>query len=168
MNLGLKDCKAFIAGASKGPGKACAKALADEGARVFICARNKQALKQAASEFGAAGYSAADVSLLAEVKRVMAEAITALGGLDCLVTNAGGPPTAPFERASDEDWDSAYKVNLMSAVRLIREALPGTEVLRPGAHRQPDWLRRKRTPDRSCCLGFGSRRRHGDGQNYCD
>ena len=61
MNLGLKDCKAFIAGASKGPGKACAKALADEGARVFICARNKQALKQAASEFGAAGYSAADV-----------------------------------------------------------------------------------------------------------
>ena len=118
MNLGLKDCKAFIAGASKGPGKACAKALADEGARVFICARNKQALKQAASEFGAAGYSAADVSLLAEVK------LTALGGLDCLVTNAGGPPTAPFERASDEDWDSAYKVNLMSAVRLIREALP--------------------------------------------
>ena len=94
MNLGLKDCKAFIAGASKGPGKACAKALADEGARVFICARNKQALKQAASEFGAAGYSAADVSLLAKVKRVVAEAITALGGLDCLVTNAGGPPTA--------------------------------------------------------------------------
>ena len=94
MNLGLKDCKAFIAGASKGLGKACAKALADEGARVFICARNKQALKQAASEFGAAGYSAADVSLLAKVKRVVAEAITALGGLDCLVTNAGGPPTA--------------------------------------------------------------------------
>ena len=91
MNLGLKDCKAFIAGASKGLGKACAKALADEGARVFICARNKQALKQAASEFGAAGYSAADVSLLAEVK------LTALGGLDCLVTNAGGPPTAPFK-----------------------------------------------------------------------
>jgi len=103
MNLGLKDCKVFIAGASKGLGKACAKALADEGARVFICARNKQALKRAASEFGAAGYSAADVSLLAEVKRVVAEAIAALGGLDCLVTNAGGPPTAPFERASDED-----------------------------------------------------------------
>jgi 3-oxoacyl-[acyl-carrier protein] reductase len=58
------------------------------------------------------------------VKRVVAEAIAALGGVDCLVTNAGGPPTAPFERASDEDWDSAYKVNLMSAVRLIREALP--------------------------------------------
>ena len=95
MNLGLKDRKAFISGASKGLGKACAKALADEGARVFICARNKTELERAASEFGATGYSVADVSLPAEVKRVMAEAITALDGLDCLVTNAGGPPTAP-------------------------------------------------------------------------
>ncbi len=124
MNLGLKDCKAFISGASKGLGKACAKTLAGEGARVFICARNKQELERAASEIGAAGYSAADVSLPAEVKRVIAEAIAALGGLDCLVTNAGGPPTAPFEQAGDEDWDTAYKLNLMSAVRLIREALP--------------------------------------------
>src|SRR5947208_702543 len=106
MNLGLKDCKAFIAGASKGLGKACAKALADEGARVFICARNKDEIEQAASEFGAAGYSSADVSLPADVKRVMAEAVTALGGLDCLVTNAGGPPTASFEKAGDDDWDT--------------------------------------------------------------
>jgi 3-oxoacyl-[acyl-carrier protein] reductase len=47
-----------------------------------------------------------------------------LGGLDCLVTNAGGPPTAPFDKAGDGDWDIAYQLNLMSAVRLIREALP--------------------------------------------
>jgi 3-oxoacyl-[acyl-carrier protein] reductase len=124
MNLDLKDCKAFIADASKGLGKACAKALADEGARIFICARNNEALKRAALECGAAGYSAADVSIPAEVKRVMAEAVAALDGLDCLVTNAGGPPTAPFEKAGGEDWDTAYKLNLMSAVRLIREALP--------------------------------------------
>jgi 3-oxoacyl-[acyl-carrier protein] reductase len=124
MNLGLKDCKAFIAGASKGLGKACAKALADEGALVFICSRNTEELMRAAAEFGAAGYSAADVSLPAEVKRVIAEAIAALGGLDCLVTNAGGPPTAPFEEAADADWDIAYQLNLMSAVRLIRAALP--------------------------------------------
>lgn len=124
MNLGLKDCKAFISGASKGLGKACAKALADEGARVFICARNNKELKRAAGEVGATGYSVADVSRPAEVKRVMAEAITTLGGLDCLITNAGGPPTAPFEKAGDEDWDTAYQLNLMSAVRLIREALP--------------------------------------------
>ena len=124
MDLGLKDCKAFIAGASKGLGKACAKALAGEGARVFLCSRNVEELKRAATEIGATGFSAADVSRPEEVKRAVAEAIAALGGLDCLVTNAGGPPTAPFEKAGDGDWDIAYQLNLMSAVRLIREALP--------------------------------------------
>jgi 3-oxoacyl-[acyl-carrier protein] reductase len=124
MDLGLKDCKAFVAGASKGLGKACAKALADEGARVFVCSRSVEELKRAAAEIGAAGYAAADVSQPAGAKRVVAEAIAALGGLDCLVTNAGGPPTAPFEKAGDGDWDIAYQLNLMSAVRLIREALP--------------------------------------------
>lgn len=124
MDLGLKGCKAFVAGASRGLGRACAKALAEEGVRVFICSRNADELKRAAAEVGAAGFFAADVSRLEEVKRVVAEAVTALGGLDCLVTNAGGPPTAPFEKAPDDDWDTAYALNLMSAVRLIREALP--------------------------------------------
>ena len=128
MDLGLKDCRAFVAGASKGLGKACAKALADEGARVFICSRNAEELKKDAMEFGAVGYSTADVTRPTEVKRVVAEAIATLGGLDCLVTNAGGPPTAPFEKAADDDWDTAYKLNLMSAVRLIREALPALKV----------------------------------------
>jgi 3-oxoacyl-[acyl-carrier protein] reductase len=124
MDLGLKDCKAFVAGASRGLGLACAKALADEGARVFVCSRNAREIARAATEIGAAAHSAADVARPAEVKRVVAEAIAALGGLDCLVTNAGGPPTAPFEKAGDGDWDTAYQLNLMSAVRLIREALP--------------------------------------------
>ena len=124
MDLGLKGCKAFIAGASRGLGKACAKALTDEGARVFVCSRNAEERKRAAADVGAAGFSAADVSRPAEVKRIVAEAIATLGGLDCLVTNAGGPPTAPFEKAGDGDWDIAYQLNLMSAVRLIREALP--------------------------------------------
>jgi 3-oxoacyl-[acyl-carrier protein] reductase len=124
MDLGLKDCKAFVAGASKGLGKACAKSLADEGARVFICARNADEIKRAAAEIGAAGYAAADVSRPAEVKRVTAEAISMLGGLDILVTNAGGPPTGAFEKIGDGDWDIAYQLTLMSAVRLIRETLP--------------------------------------------
>jgi 3-oxoacyl-[acyl-carrier protein] reductase len=124
MDLGLKDCKAFVAGASRGLGLACAKALAGEGARVFVCARDAGAIARAAAEIGAAGHAAADVSRAPEVTRVMAEAVAALGGLDCLVTNAGGPPTAPFDKAGDGDWDVAYQLNLMSAVRLIREALP--------------------------------------------
>jgi 3-oxoacyl-[acyl-carrier protein] reductase len=124
MDLGLKDCRAFVAGASKGLGKACAKALAGEGARVFICSRNADELGRAAAEVGAAGHAAADVSRPVDVTRVVAAAVATLGGLDCLVTNAGGPPTAPFEKAGDGDWDIAYQLNLMSAVRLIREALP--------------------------------------------
>jgi 3-oxoacyl-[acyl-carrier protein] reductase len=124
MDLGLKGCKAFLAGASKGLGKACAKALADEGAHVFICSRNADELGKTAKEINAYGYSAADVSRPDEVKRVIAESVKALDGLDILVTNAGGPPTGPFEGASDHDWDVAYALNLMSSVRLIREALP--------------------------------------------
>jgi 3-oxoacyl-[acyl-carrier protein] reductase len=124
MDLGLKGCKAFLAGASKGLGKACAKALVDEGALVFICSRNPNELEKTAKEIKAHGFAAADVSRPEEVKRVVAQGIKALDGLDILVTNAGGPPTGPFERASDQDWDIAYALNLMSSVRLIREALP--------------------------------------------
>ena len=124
MDLGLRGCKALVAGASRGLGLACAKALADEGARVFVCSRNAREIARAAVDIGAAGHSAADVARPAEVTRVVAEAVAALGGLDCLVTNAGGPPTAPFEKADDGAWDIAYQLNLMSAVRLIRAALP--------------------------------------------
>jgi 3-oxoacyl-[acyl-carrier protein] reductase len=124
MDLGLKSCKALVTGASKGLGKACAEALASEGAHVFICARNANDLERAAAEIKAAGHCAVDVSLPMGAKRVVAAAIAALGGLDILVTNAGGPPTGPFEKASDQDWDIAYQLNLMSSVRLIREALP--------------------------------------------
>jgi 3-oxoacyl-[acyl-carrier protein] reductase len=124
MDLGLKDCRAFVAGASKGLGKACAKSLADEGARVFVCSRSADEIERVAKEIGAAGFAAADVSRPADVKRVVADAIKNLGGLDILVTNAGGPPTGPFDNAGDGDWDIAYQLTLMSAVRMIREALP--------------------------------------------
>src|SRR5271154_1833325 len=124
MDLGLQGCRAFIAGASRARGKACAKSLAAEGAGVFICSRNAEEIRRAAAEVGAAGHAAADVSRPADVKRIVAEAISSLGGLDILVTNAGGPPTGSFDKAGDGDWDIAYQLTLMSAVRLIREALP--------------------------------------------
>jgi 3-oxoacyl-[acyl-carrier protein] reductase len=128
MDLGLKNCRAFVAGASKGLGKACAKSLADEGARVFICSRNTADIKQAATEIGAVGSSAADLSKADDIKRVIAEAIAVLGGLDILVTNAGGPPTGPFEKTSNDDWNIAYQLTLMSAVHLIQESLPALKI----------------------------------------
>lgn len=124
MDIGLSGCKAFVAGASKGLGKACAKAMADEGARVFICARSEETLARTAAEIGAAGFCAADVTRPSDIERAVAEASATLGGLDILVTNAGGPPSGLFDKASDGDWDLAFHLNLMSAVRLIRAALP--------------------------------------------
>jgi 3-oxoacyl-[acyl-carrier protein] reductase len=124
MDLGLKACEALVIGASKGLGKACAEALAGEGADVFICARNASEIERTAAEIKAAGHCAVDVLLPMGAKQLVAAAIAALGGLDILVTNAGGPPTGPFEKATDQDCDIAYQLNLMSAVRVIREALP--------------------------------------------
>jgi 3-oxoacyl-[acyl-carrier protein] reductase len=132
MDLGLTDCRALIAGASKGLGKACAKALADEGVRVFICSRSTDEVARAAAEIGAVGFCAADVSQAAEVERLAAAAMAVLGGLDILVTNAGGPPTGSFDKANDADWELAYQLNLMSAVRLIRMALPALKASRRG------------------------------------
>lgn len=123
MDLGLKGCRALVAGASKGLGKACALSLAKEGAKVFICSRNLRDIESTAAEIGALGFAAADVSRAEDVHRLVAQAIDTLGGLDILVTNAGGPPTGPFDIVGDGDWDIAYQLNLMSSVRLIRESL---------------------------------------------
>jgi 3-oxoacyl-[acyl-carrier protein] reductase len=124
MNLGLEGCRALVTGARSGLGRACARALADEGARVIICARDPDETARAATEIRAAGAIAADVSRADEVRRLVGEAGAALGGLDILIANAGGPPTGPFERAGDDDWDVAHALTLMSAVRLIRAAVP--------------------------------------------
>jgi 3-oxoacyl-[acyl-carrier protein] reductase len=124
MNLGLDGCKVLITGASKGLGKACAQTFVQEGANVFICARNAKEIEQAAKDVKAAGWAGADVSKADAVRKLVKDATAKLGGLDVLIANAGGPPTGPFERAGDEDWDIANQLTLMSAVRLIREALP--------------------------------------------
>jgi 3-oxoacyl-[acyl-carrier protein] reductase len=123
MQLGLTGCRALVTGASRGLGRACAHALAGDGAQVVICSRGEEALAATASEIGAAGWIAADVSRREDVRRAVAEATATLGGLDILVTNAGGPPTGSFEQARDEDWAAAHQLTLMSSVRLIREAV---------------------------------------------
>lgn len=124
MDLGLDGRRALVTGASRGLGRACAESLVAEGARVAICARNEVALKQVANEIGAATWIAADLMEDGGPGRAVESALVALGGLDILVANAGGPPTGPFEHAGDSDWSIAFDLTLMSAVRLIRAALP--------------------------------------------
>jgi 3-oxoacyl-[acyl-carrier protein] reductase len=129
MDLGLKGKVAIVVGASKGLGKACAIALAKEGVNVAICSRNQGELLETARDIG----STTGVEVLAvptdvtkpdDVERLVEQTIARFGRLDILVNNAGGPPTGTFETLGDEDWAKALELNLLSAVRLTRAALP--------------------------------------------
>ena len=124
MDLALNGCRALVAGASRGLGYACAEALIEEGASVFVTSRDPTHIEHAAQALGAAGWAAGDVAHAEDVTRIVRVATESLSGLDILVTNAGGPPTGPFERMSDEDWLVGHDLTVMSAVRLIRESLP--------------------------------------------
>src|SRR5437870_3563240 len=129
MELGLKGKTALVAAASKGMGKACAMGLAAEGARVVMCARGETALRDAVAEVkqktGADVLGVpADVSRPEDVRRVVARAAEAFGGVDVLIASAGGPPPGPFEQMSDEQWLAAFQQVHLSTVRLIREVLP--------------------------------------------
>src|SRR5437764_579798 len=124
MDLGLRDKRALVTAASKGLGRGAAEALTAEGARVFISSRNEDSLRQTAQEMAAAGYRTADVSSAEQVGELVSSAVAALGGLDVLVCNAGGPPPGGFDATDEEAWRLGFDLTLMSAVRLIRAALP--------------------------------------------
>jgi len=129
MDLGLKGRAALVAGASKGIGRACARALAGEGARVAICARSADELGRTAEAIraetgGEVLAIPADVREPAEVRALVARTVQAFGTLEILVTNAGGPPPGLFDQMTDADWQAAFELNFLSTVRLVREALP--------------------------------------------
>jgi 3-oxoacyl-[acyl-carrier protein] reductase len=122
VDLGLKERRALVTAASKGLGRACAEALASEGASVFISSRDAASIEATGVEINAAGWAAADVSKQPEA--VVDQARAKLGGLDILVVNAGGPPPGTFESTPLESWEAAFQLTLMSAVRLVKAALP--------------------------------------------
>ena len=124
MDLGLKDTRALITAASKGLGRACAAALAQEGANVFIVSRDDATLAETEREIGAAGHLAVDLSQLGSPERAVEAAAARLGGLDILVCNAGGPPPGTFESTPVDAWEVGYNLTLMSTVRLTKAALP--------------------------------------------
>src|SRR5258708_39592982 len=96
MDLGLQGRRAFVAAASKGLGLACARAIADEGGRLFIVSRDEKAIKAAATKIGAPGWRAADLAVPGEPEAAIQAALTALGGLDNLGVNAGGATPGPI------------------------------------------------------------------------
>ena len=124
MDLGLNGARALVTAASKGLGMACAAALAQEGARVFIVSRDDARLTQVEKEIGAAGHLALDLAEPENPSCAVRAAVAALGGLDILICNAGGPPVGNFQSTQLESWDKGYQLTLMSAVRLAEAALP--------------------------------------------
>jgi 3-oxoacyl-[acyl-carrier protein] reductase len=129
MNLGLTNRVAMVAGGSRGLGYAVARALAEEGAQVSIASRNADAVAAAGrkieEETGARVLAvAADVSSAQAIEQWHQKTVERFGGIDLLFTNSGGPPPGSALSFDDAAWQKAFELLLMSAVRLIRLAVP--------------------------------------------
>ena len=138
VDLGIRGKVALVAAASQGMGRATALALAREGCKVAICARNEGPLqatvKAIRKETGAEVLGIrADVGRVEDVATFVNGAVQSFGGVDLLVANAGGPPTGRFEALTEEQWSRAYDLTLQSCVRLVRSSLPSMKARGGGA-----------------------------------
>jgi 3-oxoacyl-[acyl-carrier protein] reductase len=124
VDLGLTGKRVLVAAASKGLGRAIAAEFVTEGARVAICSRERERIDQVAKEIGAEKGFAADVSTEDGCRAFIDGAAAALGGIDALIVNAGGPKPGKFADLDDAAWQKAFELTLLSAVRLTRLALP--------------------------------------------
>jgi 3-oxoacyl-[acyl-carrier protein] reductase len=129
MDMGLKDRVALVAAASEGLGYGVARALAADGARVSLCSRRPEAVQAAADRLAADTGAQimgvpCDVTDAAALTAWIAQTVNAWGRVDALLVNAGGPPAGLFVDLTDAQWQAAFELNLLSAVRLIRAALP--------------------------------------------
>ena len=129
MDLGLQGKVAIVGGASKGLGRACAEALAAEGAHVAICSRSRADLEQAGEEIQRATGCRllafpGDLDSHQTVKDLVEAAVGEFGRLDIMVNNSGGPPLARAATAGEDLWETALQRSLLFFARMCREALP--------------------------------------------
>ena len=129
MDLQLKNKVAMVAASSKGLGYGIAESLAMEGALISIGSRNKENFEKAAEKLRKKTgttvlASELDSSCLKSICQWVDLTKKEFGGVDKLVVNAGGPPAGKFEDFTDIDWQSAFELNFLSAVRMIRSTLP--------------------------------------------
>ena len=126
MDLGLQGKTAAIAAGTAGLGLGTAKALARDGVQVVICGRDEAKLQRAIAEIGdgAQGF-VCDVSTDAGGREFVERAIAAVGSIDILVANGGGPPAGTFESTPEEAYLPALQNNLLSIVAMCHAAVPG-------------------------------------------
>ena len=129
MELGFEGNTALCTAASSGLGLASAAALAREGANVAVCGRTERRLEDAATQLRDVGPGEvltveADITDPDHVAAFVEETAETFGGIDHVVTSAGGPPSGPFDAIEDSDWYDAYDLLVMSAVWTLRESRP--------------------------------------------
>ncbi len=129
MNLGINDKTALVTASSRGLGKAIALQLSREGAKVAICARNKDVLFRAKKEIaertgGQVMAQAGDVTDNDQVEKLVKSVVDNFGTLDILICNAGGPPSGMAEDFGLDDYQKAVELNLLSTVNLCYRAAP--------------------------------------------
>ena len=128
MDLGIGGKRAAVAAASAGLGYGSAAALVAEGVRVAICGRDEAKVRAAAERLGELAVPiVADVGTAAGATSFVERATEALGGLDILVPNAGGPPAGTFASTGLEAYGPALELNLLSTVAMCQAALPGMQ-----------------------------------------
>jgi 3-oxoacyl-[acyl-carrier protein] reductase len=123
MDLGLDGRTAVVCGASSGMGLAISETLAAEGANVAMFARRRDVLEREAERIGALAVRG-DVTVPADLERLVARTLEAFDGIDILVLNSGGPPPGKATEIDDERADAAVELLLLSVIRLTRLCLP--------------------------------------------
>jgi 3-oxoacyl-[acyl-carrier protein] reductase len=133
MDLELDGRTAIVTGASRGIGRGIAEALAREGCNLVICARGEEALQAAEEELRETGVEvealAVDLVDPDAGSTLVSRARKRFGGVDVVVNNVGGNRRKPFEETTDEDWKELFELNVNSAFRVTRAAIP---VIRAG------------------------------------
>jgi len=129
VDLGLADRVAIVGGASQGIGLGIARRLAAEGARVALIARREPRLLEAAqsirTDTGAKVLPlVADIRRAEDISRVVAETVKTFGTVQIVVNNDGAPPVGRLAGFDDAAWQRAVEQNLMSVIRMVREAAP--------------------------------------------
>lgn len=133
MSQSLQGKSVLVTGASSGIGRAAARAFAREGMRVALSARSQDKLDALAAELGGGAIAiAADLTVPADVDRMVAESIVRLGGIDVLFANAGVYIHGKVAEGEPDEWDNLLMLNVNSVFRAIRAALPHMQKRKSG------------------------------------
>ncbi len=125
MDLGINGLRVLITAGAGGIGLVTANAFLAEGARVHVCDIDKEALANLATNAPGATGSFCDVSDRDQVARLIDEAVATLGGLDCLVNNAGiAGPTGRVDEIDAEEWDRCLDITITGQFNCARLAIP--------------------------------------------